>query len=69
MITGINKSRTLTKHLSCKCECKFDDRKCNLKEKQNNNKCWCKCKKKKNSVYEKIFFGILQHVATKMVNM
>ena len=30
MITGINKSRTLTEYLSCKCECKFDGRKCNL---------------------------------------
>ena len=24
IITGINESRTLTKHLSCKCECKLD---------------------------------------------
>ena len=30
MITGINKSKTLTKHISCKCKCKFDGRKCNL---------------------------------------
>ena len=59
MITGINKSRTLTKHLSCKCECKFDDRKCNLKEKQNNNKCWCKCKKKqkKQCVWKNFFWN------------
>ena len=24
MITGINESKTLTKHISCKCKCKFD---------------------------------------------
>ena len=29
MITGINKSKTLTKHISCKCKCKFDERKFN----------------------------------------
>ena len=29
MITGINESRTLTKHISCKCNCRFDGRKCN----------------------------------------
>ena len=45
MITGINKSRTLTRLVSLKCECKFDGRKCNLNQKWNNNKCWCECKK------------------------
>ena len=29
MITGINGSKILTKHISCKCECKFDGRKKN----------------------------------------
>ena len=28
MITGINDSKTLTKHISCKCKCKLDGRKC-----------------------------------------
>ena len=27
MITGINESKTLTKHISCKCKCKFDGKK------------------------------------------
>ena len=27
MITGISKSKTLTKHISCKCKCTFDGRK------------------------------------------
>ena len=33
LITGINESKTLTKHVSCKCKCKPDGRKCNSKQK------------------------------------
>ena len=29
MITGKNESKILAKHVSCKCHCKFDCRKCN----------------------------------------
>ena len=29
MITVINESKTLTKHVSCECKCRFDGRKCN----------------------------------------
>ena len=29
MITGINESKTLTKHISCECKCRFDEKKCN----------------------------------------
>ena len=28
MITRINELKTLTKHISCKCKCKFDETKC-----------------------------------------
>ena len=28
MITGINESKTLTKHVSCECKCRFDGKKC-----------------------------------------
>ena len=45
MITRINESRTLTKHISCECKCKFDGRKCNSYQKWNNDKCRCDCKK------------------------
>ena len=27
LITGINESKTLTKHISCKCKCEFDRKK------------------------------------------
>ena len=39
MITGINELKTLTKHVSCECECKFDGRKCYSNQKWNNDKC------------------------------
>ena len=29
MITGINESKALTKHMSCECKWKFDGKKCN----------------------------------------
>ena len=29
MITGINASKTLTKHILCECKCRFDGKKCN----------------------------------------
>ena len=36
MITGINEKKTLTKHIPCKCKCKFDRWKCNSDQKGNN---------------------------------
>ena len=57
MITGINESRTLTKQISSKCNCKFYGRKRNLNQKQNNDKCWCECKDLKElRVREKGYF-------------
>ena len=44
-ITGINESKTLTKHISCKCECRFEERKCNSDQWWNNDKFQCECKK------------------------
>ena len=46
MITGINGSKTLTKHISCKCRCKFDERICNSDQWGNNHKCQCECNKR-----------------------
>ena len=39
MITKINPSETLTRLISCKCKCKFDDIKFNSDQKRNNYKC------------------------------
>ena len=46
MITGINESKTSTKHISCECKCRFDGRKCNSDQQCNNDKCRCGCKKR-----------------------
>ena len=53
IITEINELKTLTKHISCKCKCKFDGRKCNLNQWRNNDKCQCECKK--HNICEKYF--------------
>ena len=45
MITGINESKTFTKHISCECKCRFDGRKCNSDQWWNNDKCQRECKK------------------------
>ena len=50
IIKGINESKTLTKHASCKCECKFYSRKCNLNQRWNIDKCLCECKNPKKHV-------------------
>ena len=44
MITGINVSLALKKHISCDCTSIFDSRKFNSNQKRNNNKCQCDCK-------------------------
>ena len=46
MIRGINESKTLKKHASCECKCRFDGRKCNSDQWSNNDKCQCECKKR-----------------------
>ena len=43
MITGINESKTLTKHMLCECKCKFDGTKCKSSQWWNNDKDWCEC--------------------------
>ena len=46
LITGINESKTLTKHISCECKCKFNGRNCNSDQWWNNDKCRCEYKKR-----------------------
>ena len=45
IITGINESITLTKYISCECQCRFDGKKCNSDRWWNNDKCLYECKK------------------------
>ena len=67
MITGINESKTLTKHISCECKCKFYETKCKSTQWWNNDKCRCECKN--ITSVKKIMFGILVHVIVKMENI
>ena len=64
MITRINGSKTLTKHLSSKCKYKFDGRKCTSNKRWNNDLFRCKRKNPKINIIstKKIIFGILIHV-------
>ena len=39
----INELKIMTKHVLCKCECKFNSRKCNSNQNWNNYNCWCEC--------------------------
>ena len=47
MITEINESKTLTKHISWENKCRFDGTKCNSNQKWNSDKCRYKCKSPK----------------------
>ena len=44
MIIEINESKTLTKHISYICKCKFDGTKCNSNQWSNNDKCLRECR-------------------------
>ena len=44
IIENRNEAKTLVKHISCDCKCKFDSKTCNSNKKQNNDKCQCGCK-------------------------
>ena len=45
MITRLNESKILAKHISCEGKYKCDGGKCNSNQKWNNNKCWYWCRK------------------------
>ena len=55
LITITNESKTLIKHISCKCKCKLDCKKCNSNQIWNNNKCQCDYKNLRKNVYENGF--------------
>ena len=56
MITWINESKTLKKHISCKFEFKFDSKNCNSNQKRINDKYQCEWKNpKEHHVWEKTY--------------
>ena len=46
MITKVNQPKASRKHISCECQCRFDERKCNSDEWWENDKCQCEFKKR-----------------------
>ena len=69
MITGINESETLAKHISRKCKCKFDSRKYNPNQKWIKINVGASVKIKKTLCVKSIIFGILSQIVEKAVNM
>ena len=66
-ITGINESKTLTKHVSCECKRKFDERKCNSIDGGITINVDVSVK---NMIYvKKVIFRILSHVVVKIENI
>ena len=51
IIAGINQLKTLTKHISCECKCKFDGKECNSNQWWNSSNSRCECKK--HNMHEK----------------
>ena len=68
MITGTNESKTLTKHISCKCKCKFDGRKYNSNQSGITINVTVSAKNIKYVKSEKYYAWNL-HVVAKMVNL
>ena len=73
MITRINESITLTKHISCQFKCKFGgSNKCNSNQNWKDNKYQCKHKKKQEKfmyVKKMIIFRIPLNLLSKLVNI
>ena len=67
MITGINESKALTKHISCKCKCRFDGK--NVIQINGEITINVDVSVKNVMYVEKIIFGILLHVIAKMGNI
>ena len=44
MKTNRYKAKTMVKHISCDCKCKFNGASCNSNQQWNNETCQCECK-------------------------
>ena len=67
MITGINESKLLTKHVSVECKCKFDEE--NVIQINGGITINVYVSVKYVMYVEKIIFGILLHVVVKIENI
>ena len=67
MITEINESKTLTKHISCKCQCRIDEK--NVIHINGGLMINVDVRVKSFMYVKKIMFDILLHVIVKMGNI
>ena len=67
MITSINQSKTLTKHISCEYKCRFDGKTCYSNQLSNNDKYQLFVRKFMH--VKKILLGILLHVIVTVENI
>ena len=67
MISGINKCKTFTKHISCECKCRFDGR--NVIRINGRKTIYTHVSVKNITYVKNITFAILIHVAVKMENI
>ena len=44
VVSGINETRCIECHETCKCKCRFNSSVCNNKQHWNDDKCRCECK-------------------------
>ena len=66
MIAGINESKTLKRHISCECKCRFDGRNCKINGVIMIN---VNVSLKNVKYVKKIILGILLHVIVEMENL
>ena len=70
MITGLNESKKLTKHISRKYGCKFDCRECNKGSSEITINVGVSAKTQKKIMHaKKNIFGILLHVLVRMATL
>ena len=62
-----NEAKTMTKHISCDCKCKFNSTTCNSNQKWNNKTFQCECKNYRTRKKE-IIVGIVAHVFVRKVS-
>ena len=67
VITRINESKTMVKHISCDCKCKFNGTRCNSNQKWNNE--YVNVSVKIIVCAKIITVGILAHVFARMVSI
>ena len=67
MVTGINESKTLAEHISCKCKCKYDGK--NVVQMKSGITINVGVSAKKIMCVKSIISGIVLHALVKTINM